>query len=1035
MKQPIPAFVCLVGFALLGLRAGHGDQSAKRDQPAKPVDYAKQIKPIFAKHCYQCHGAKKRQSGYRLDAARFAIRGGDRGAAIVPGNSAESLLYQAIVGQGDVEAMPAEGPQLNKSQIAIIKRWIEEGAKAPRDEAVAAVDVKSGHWAFQPVKRSKLPTVGDTGWVRNPIDAFILSRLETEGLKPSREADSLTLIRRLSLDLRGLPPTLEEIEEYLSDERPGAYVRLVDRMLSSPFYGERWGRHWLDVARYADSDGFTIDAPRPIWKYRDWVIDAWNRDLPFDQFTIEQLAGDLLPNGSIDQQVATGFHRNTLINGEGGTDNEQFRVDAVVDRVNTTGSVFLGLTIGCARCHDHKYDPISQREFYELFAIFNSCEDVNTPGPTISLPSPTQAVQLKALRAEIAAVEQPLKTHDAEFLKGLPEWEKTLSTQAMAISWTLLDPIELRTDKGSQLAEDKDKSIFVDFSAPPNDTFTVVVDVPLKHITGVRLEALTHPNLPKNGPGRSRKGNFVLSEFEFDAAPLQAEGTPGQATPVRIAKAVADHSQIGYPIRHAVDGNQKSGWSIDVQEGRLNVQREAIFILTDGIRNEGGSRLTFRLHQNHSEAGFLLGRFRLSASAASPELLETPVNLRKILAIAAQNRTKAQTVQLTSFYRQTDTVRFPMADRLGRLKKAEEELVQAIPTTMVMRELKKPRETHIHVRGDFLRKGARVSRGVPAVLPKLPSGVKNPTRLDFARWLVDPQNPLTARVTMNRFWQRFFGIGLVDTENDFGTQGSPPTHAELLDWLAGEFIRQKWSTKSVLRLIVTSATYRQSSEMRDELFERDPANRLLARQSRLRLEAETIRDVCLAASGLLSKKMKGPSVYPPQPKGISVLTQIKKGWPESQGADRSRRGMYTYFWRSNPYPFLPTFDAPGATTTCTRRARSNTPLQALTLANDRSFFEIAKGLARRILRQAPEYQAGRIRFGFRLCLARGPSEPELVRLNQFFEKQQKFFQTAEQQAHAAAPSDCPQDVSVADAAAWTAVARVLLNLDELITRE
>ena len=1023
----------LIGFVLLGGAAGFAAQRP----PDQDVDYIRQIKPILARRCVGCHGPKKQKGGLRLDAARLARLGGDRGPAIVAGKSEESVLYQALLGEGDVKPMPYDRPKLPEPEIALIKKWIDQGARVPAEETVAETDrIRSDHWAFQPIRRPAVPEVSDPRWPRNEIDAFILARLDREGLSPSPEADRGVLIRRVHLDLLGLLPSKEKVDAFLADARPGAYERLVDRLLASPRYGERWGRHWLDLARYADSDGFTIDAPRSIWKYRDWVIGALNRDLAFDEFSTEQLAGDLLPAASLDQIIATGFHRNTLINQEGGTDDEQFRVEAVVDRVNTTGSVFLGLTIGCAQCHEHKFDPISQRDFYRLFAFFNNCEDnndANGSGPILSLPSREQAAERKRLDAEIAAAGKPLREHDAKLAKAQPAWEKRQLERKVG-AWRALDPVEWKTARGTVLRKLEDKSLLLEAtSAPSNDTYTVVVDVPIAEIAAVRIEALTHPSLPDQGPGRGNKGNFVLSEVELFAAPRASAG----AAPVRVplSRAVADHSQELYRVSNALDGNPKTGWAINVKKGSPNVNREAIFFPDRSIRNEGGSRLTLKLHQNHDQAKYLLGCFRISVSRDGADSLEVPSSIRKILAVPSAKRTDAQAAQAAAFFRGDDVARKALADTVSALKKRREQLRKAIPATMVLKERKDRRKTHLMLRGDFLRKGAVVQPGVPRVFPQLPAEVKHATRLDFARWLFDPRNPLTSRVTVNRFWQRFFGIGIVETENDFGTQGIRPEHPELLDWLADEFIRREWGIKSLHRLIVTSATYRQSSRMRPELLKRDPRNKLVARQSRIRLEAESIRDACLSASGLLSDKIGGPGVYPPQPEGIYVTTQHKKRWPENRGDDRYRRGMYTYFWRSAPYPFLMTFDAPTATTTCTCRPRSNTPLQALTLANGRAFVEFARSLAGRILRNAPGSDESRIRYAFAVCLARPPGAAEVGGLREFLERQRAHFASAAKEAEAVAPAGRPTGVGLAEAAAWTAVARVLLNLDEFITRE
>jgi hypothetical protein len=829
---------------------------------AEAVDYQRDIKPILSEHCYACHGPQKQRSGLRLDSAAAASHGGDSGPALVPGKSAESRLLQAVTAAPGVVAMPPTGrPRLTAQQIDLLRRWIDQGAKAPANEALpAAATVRSTHWAFRPPVRPAEPAVRNPAWVRNPIDRFILARLEKEGLTPSPEADRVTLLRRLSLDLLGLPPSVADVEAFVYDNRPDAYERLVDRLLSSPHYGERWGRHWLDQARYADSNGFNIDAPRQMWKYRDWVINALNRDLPFDQFTIEQLAGDLLPNATPAQKIATGFHRNTLINQEGGIDLEQFRVESIVDRVNTTGSVFLGLTIGCCQCHDHKFDPIAQREYYQLFAFLNNADE-----PILELPTPEQARQRARIKAEISALKQQLGNEDALTQKQLAAWELKLNPEI------------------------------------------------LKHVPPEIRDIL---DLAQTSRDEKQKQTILAWFRQFDLA------------------------------RH----------------------------LTGGLGNP----------QPFSPLAHLkLAKFRADAEK-----------------------------------------------RIADLHKSEPEVV----STMVLQERAVPRMTHIHLQGDFLRKGAPVRPGVPAVLHPLRAGEK-PTRLDLARWLVDPANPLTARVIMNRFWQNYFGAGLVETENDFGTQGTPPSHPDLLDWLATEFSACKWSMKAMHRLIVTSATYRQESRVRPGLAAVDPRNRLLGRQVRQRLEAEVVRDVALSASGLLAEKVGGPSVHPPQPDGVFRFTQLVRDWKTDQGEDRYRRGMYTYFWRSAPYPALTVFDAPDSTNTCTRRNRSNTPLQALTLLNDQAYFEFAQGLAGRVLREAKPSDSDRLRYAFQLCLARPPRPFEEQRLAQLLGQERLELDVAPQDAKVLAPAQHPKDADAKQLAALTLVARVLLNLDEFITRE
>jgi mono/diheme cytochrome c family protein len=818
---------------------------------AEPVDYARDVKPIFAAHCTSCHGPAKQKGELRLDLYSRIKQGGNSGPAIVQKKAADSLLIQAVTGaKRDVAKMPPKGDLLSAEQVALLKRWIDEGAKGPANEQASAGNgAASTHWSFQPVKRPPLPAVKNAAWPRNGIDYFIHARLEKEGIAPSPEADKATLIRRLSLDLTGLPPTPAQVDAFLKDSAPGAYERLVDRLLDSPHYGEHQARLWLDMARYADSNGFTIDAPRSIWKYRDWVINAFNHDLPFDQFTIQQLAGDLLPKPTTEQLVATGFHRNTMINQEGGIDPEMFRIESVVDRVNTTGAVWLGLTVGCCQCHDHKFDPLTQREYYQLFAFFNNCDE-----PTLEILSPADETRRKQVRESLAAVNDQLKHLDPTSPEAIEKWERGLTD-------------ETRHAVPKKVA----------------DIFLVAV------------------------AGRNAK----------QKAALEAAYRKNDLT------------------RHVVGG------------------------------------------LSHP----LAAAFHAEAYAARSELVKA---------------------------RDTLTKQEPAA-----------------VTTMVVRERKAPRDTRILLGGDFTRPGVKVAPGLPAVLP---SKANAKTRLDFARWLVDPANPLTARVAVNRWWSEFFGTGIVETENDFGTQGTPPSHPELLDWLASEFVSRGWSVKALHKLIVTSATYRQSSKARPELEKLDARNRLLARQSRLRVNAEVVRDVCLAASGLLSHKVGGPSVFPPQPDGVYKFTQVDKGWKASTGDDRYRRGMYTYFWRSAPHPQLVTFDAPDASVTCTRRNRSNTPLQALTLLNDAGFYEYAQGLAAQIVREQPGDDEAKLRHAFQVCLTREPNDRELSRLESFLAHQRTTLADRPDEAKAVSP-DAPER------AAWVMVARVLLNLDEFITRE
>lgn len=991
------------------------------------VDYVQDIKPLLEEKCAYCHGASEQKAGFRADAGRLINQGGDSGAGLVPGKSGESLLIQAVTGKARFKQMPLEDDPLTPQQIQLLREWIDQGAKFPEDEPIAPAEhITTSHWSFQRVERPAVPDVSDPV-VRNAIDAFILHKLRGAGLTPSGEAERRVLIRRVSLDLTGLLPTPEEVEAFVADPAPDAYEQLVDRLLASPHYGERWGRHWLDAARYADSNGFTIDGPRQMWLYRDWVIRAINDDMPFDQFTIEQLAGDMLSQPTVDQRIATGFHRNTLANEEGGTDDEQFRNEALVDRVNTTGAVWQGLTIGCCQCHDHKYDPLTQRDYYRVFAIFNNTadnNDANGQAPKISVPDPEQSARQAILQARLAGIRTHLRTREKELEQLRPQWESELRQMPVEPRWSVVtgQPTSAEGQTIESLGEGKFlvKGPWVD-----HDNYSLELPAQEQPITAIRLETLTHPDLPKLGPGTAGNGNFVLSEVEL----LDAEGRS-----LEWAAASADHSQDGYDVSGAIDHNHDTGWAINTKGEPANVPRTATFVLKKPVQGKG---LKFvMLHQRVENNKYLIGSFRVSTTSAVDILTshEVAQEIAELLATVEPERTPDQQKKLTELQRQQDKAWSDLKGQEKQVQDEQSQLNKEIPTSLVLEELPQPREAYIHIRGDFLSKGAAVTPGTPAALPAIPD-CDRPTRADFAKWLVSRDNPLTARVTVNRIWQRLFGLGLVETENDFGLQGSAPSHPELLDWLAAEFMEGGWKVKELQRLIVTSATYRQSSDDREELRMKDPRNLLLGRQNRVRLEAEVVRDATLSASGLLSEKLYGPPVHPPQPAGIYVLTQNRKDWPDEKGEDRYRRSLYTYFWRSSPHPMFPTFDAPDATTTCTRRNRSNTPLQALTLANDRGFIELAQGLASRILQSGPDYDAGRIRYAGEVTLGRDLSSQEQERIQQLLEAARGYFGDHVEEAKSAAGIAEKSGSAPAESAAWVAVARVLANLDEFYTRE
>ena len=742
------------------------------------------------------------------------------------------------------------------------------------------------------------------------------------------------------------------------------------------------------------------------------MIKAFNEDLPFDQFTIHQLAGDLLPNSSLSQKVATGFHRNTLINTEGGTKADQFRDEQVKDRVDTTGLVWMGLTVGCAKCHTHKFDPITQHEYYQLYAFFNSTADTNSETPILKVPSEAQTQRIEQLTAETGELNQSIVS-DAGRNDRQAVWEQQIVTQAANAKvkdddpdagWTVLELSGNSVDS-SVLTSLEDRSLLVKGRSGAPDEYHATAFSPLTKVRSVRLEVLTHESLPKNGPGRAGNGNFVLSEFWFRT---------GDGRELRFNYAAAEHSQRDYGVAKAIDGNDETGWAINgAPEGSLNRNRTAWFVLPATLEIEPNHALTFKMQFHQKD--YAIGRFRISISSEEWQDRPDAATLAPLVAIPAAERSEEQKQKLESAFLQQDSVLGPLQDRLTATEKELESVRQSIPDTMVLQELENRRATHVQIRGEFLRTSDRVNENVPAVLPPLPESDNQKTRLDFAKWLMSSDHPLTARVRVNRIWMRLFGKGLVETENDFGLQGALPSHPELLDWLAYEFRRHDWSQKQLIKLILMSATYRQSSAARPDLQTIDRRNLLLARQNRIRVEAEIVRDLALSVSGLLSPQIGGPGVYPPQEDGVYAFTQRAKNWKTSFGEERHRRGMYTYFYRSAPYPMLETFDVPNFNATCTRRDRSNTPLQSLSISNSAAMFELATAFGNRIFTRDIEGDDAGIEFAFRECFARQPTTAERDALINYLMQSRTRFEDEQK--------------------AWVAVARLLMNLDEFITRE
>jgi hypothetical protein len=977
------------------------------------VLFNRDVRPILSDKCFTCHGpdAPAKNVPLRLDseeAARSVITSGE--------------LLRRITAQSKALRMPPaySGLSLSEREIGVLKEWVEQGGKW------------EPHWAFVPPKRWPLPAVQDAGWPRNAIDRFVLARLEQEGLKPSPEAGRATLLRRVSLDLTGLPPSIEELDRFLADDSPDAYERAVDRLLASPRYGERMALPWLEAARYADTNGYQTDAERYMWRWRDWVIEAFSRNMPFDQFTIEQIAGDMLPKATLEQKIASGFNRNHRGNGEGGIIPEEYAVEYVADRVETTGTVFLGLTLGCARCHTHKYDPFTQKEFYQLFAYFNNIPEPgryfkygNTP-PFIHAPTREQQAKLSELEARVAAAERTFQQLRGEAERAQREWEQSLRGETgWAPERGLVKAIALEDPRfdGKRVYDAGDIAPFGFY-----DRFTLSVWVNPENVkTGAILsrgedidEGKGYGLLLKDG----RVQLYLVQRWLDDALRVESAG----ALPARRWSHVAvsyDGSRLAKGVRIYINGEPQ----------KLNV-------LLDELNQEFRTKEPFRIGGGNGQrfAGEM-GEVRIYSEVLSEDLvaaLSARESLAALAAIQPAKRTRAQQEKLRHAFLEEYSppdIRQAWKEMIAA-HRAREAFLDSVPTVMVMEEMPQPRETFLLVRGAYDKPGERVQPGVPAALPPLPPGVPN-NRLGFAQWLVHPSNPLTARVTVNRLWQMIFGTGLVRTVEDFGSQGEWPSHLELLDWLAVEFMESGWDVKHMLKLMVTSAAYRQSSSVRPELAKRDPENRLLARGPRLRLNAAQIRDQALFVSGLLVEKIGGPSVRPYQPAGLWKELSGGGDYKQDSGENLYRRSLYTFWKRAAPPPFMMNFDSAGRETCIVRETRTNTPLQALNLMNDVTFVEASRHLAERVMKRAATTEE-RVRLAFRMVTARHPDSTELDVLVGAL----NYYRDAYQSDPGAARSllsqgESPRDESL-DAsghAAYTMLMSMILNLDEAITKE
>ncbi|HUY35573.1 MAG TPA: PSD1 and planctomycete cytochrome C domain-containing protein [Pirellulales bacterium] len=1008
-------------------RSAAADEAVAQAAPA--VDYSRQIKPLLSDRCYACHGpdAGQRKGDLALHVRSEAVK-----EAIKPGNAAASTLIERLTSHDPEFRMPpvdSKKPPLTPDEIEQVRRWIDEGA--PFD----------AHWAFVKPERPSPPVVKNQAaknpaWAQSPLDAFVALGQQEHDLMPAPQADRRTLIRRLSFDLTGLPPKPAEIDAFLADASGDGYEKLVDKLLDSPHFGERMAQYWLDVVRYGDTGGYHSDNHRDIWLYRDYVIAAFNSNKPFDRFVTEQLAGDLLPNATREQRIASGFNRLLMTTEEGGAQPKEYTAKYAADRVRNTGGIFLGATLGCAECHDHKFDPFTTRDFYRFEAFFADVKELAVGRQEqTAMPTEPQAAEMGRLDAGVAPLQSQLDEQTPALDAALAEWEA--DRKSRRVEWIPLTASSVESLFGATFKTLDDGSLVV-AGGGEKDTYSLAVPTTLKGLTALRLEVLPDDALPSRGPGRAANGNFVLHEVEatFNGAAVTWSAVSGS------------HSQNDFPAAAAADGNPATGWAVLPQVGQANhLVLEAASDLGDG----NAAVLTLKLHQNYG-GGHTIGRFRLSATTAPRPVRALgaggpPPDVVKILDIDRAARNDGQKQALAAYYRTIAPLLQPTRDQLAALVKRRNEILAAAPTTLVSMPVE-PRLVRILPRGNWLDDSGEIARpAVPAFLPQAARILANPataveggrpTRLDLAAWMTSRDNPLVARVFVNRLWKLCFGQGIVRTLEDFGTQGAWPTHPRLLDWLAVEFIESGWDVKHMLRLMVTSNTYRQVSDAPSGTRERDPSNQWFARQARFRLDAEMVRDNALAIAGLLSEKVGGPSVKPYQPAGYwAHLNFPIREWENDHGESQYRRGLYTYWQRTFLHPSLLAFDAPSREECTAERPRSNTPLQALVLLNDPTYVEAARVFAAKILREAAASPAERAALALRQALGREAKPDEVAILVGLYEKHARQYAAAPAAAGEllqVGEAKPPTDAAATELAAWTSVARAILNLHETITR-
>ena len=1131
-------------------------------EPRRTIDFNRDVRPILSNSCFKCHGPDEKErkggtDGLRLDTLAGATvdLGGQQG--IKPGQPEASLIIKRITATDPDEVMPprGHGKPLSAAEVETLSEWIRQGA------------TYALHWSYVKPVRPALPTVKKTNWAHTPVDRFLLTRLEKEGLTPQPPAEDRTMIRRVALDLTGLPPTWDEVQAFLNDTSANRYERMVDQYLKKPAYGEHWARLWLDLARYADSAGYADDPARTIWAYRDYVIRSFQQNKPFDQFTIEQIAGDLLPDPSDEQLIATAFQRNTLTNSEGGTNDEEFRNVAIVDRVNTTMAVWMGTTIACAQCHTHKYDPLSQEEFFKLFAFYNQSQDADRrdESPLLELWSDEQRQQKKTWQEELARLEQTLKTTTPELAAAQQKWEASLPK---SLPWSALLPTAVTRQSGQPVVVQNDGHVTVT-EATPKDQYAISIPTHVQRtLTALRLETPSNAGLASGNfvlnrvqavleppAGEPLKGRFVRIEIPGNQKILslaEVQVFAGTENAARAGKATQSSTDYAGPPELAIDGNtdgryveakstthtaisDNPWWEVELKAA-TPIDRLAIWNRTDnGVSNRlaqfrvvvlddnrqtvweksvaeppspsvelslsgarpivfaaafadfsqtgfdpadvlldkpaGGKKLTgwavggqipqahhltllpsaavdlypgsvlrITLSQESEHQNHLLGQFRLmkTSEPQAATLARIPADVLGILPKAVTERSAAEQETLAAYYRSIAPELQPARERKVAVQKSLTDM-KPYTTVPVMRDLaaKERRKTQLQHRGNFMDLGQDVTEGVPAVFHSLPSDLP-PNRMALARWLIDRENPLTARVMVNRLWEQLFGIGIVATSEEFGSQGELPSHPELLDWLAVEFMDSGWNIQHMLKLLVMSAAYRQASTVTSESFQRDPENRLLARGPRFRMSAEMIRDQALAVSGLLSPKQFGPPVNPPQPKlGLSAAFGSAVDWQTSAGEDKFRRALYTTWRRSNPYPSMSTFDAPNREVCTLRRSRTNTPLQALVTLNDPVYIEAAQALARKTLSQGGATIDDQVRWVWETCLSRPPTDAEQHSVIMLFEGTKKRLagQTESAMKLATNPlGPVPEGMDIVALAAWSVTANAILNLDEMFMR-